>query len=431
MDELVLKTTIDNSYRPISITGEPVNHKFTQHHVCFYNTYHFGDIFFTQPAIKHICDANPNVTFYYWFSVGHAVYDGIPNLIHLEPIDDVISSKIITEKDSMRYENNNINMFEKYHHFFYEPYPLMSKDFSTFEYQEKSFIAFNTWWWSIFYGEDMNHVCVLEGFKKKMNVLNNTFGMFSGAAGVGKLTNDEGRSLESFGLSMNFDFDNHTPLNIYNGTPEGVLSDVSRATLPINQLKSTDIKDVRSNSNVHRCKMFPELGLIQSTDRFSEWIQLKHNKNLVFIYNYEPRAVSFMDKQTINTIIGDICRSNPHVHIIVPRYDTIFDGIENITCCDRDFGFTENRSCTNLLQIEHVLQYCRMVVTLPSGSTWTFMNRDISSYADRTIFYLWGDYEVYATKLNNWYKYGTGKTDDIIQCIGINELALLVRNFNY
>lgn len=354
MDELVLKTTIDNSYRPISITGEPVNHKFTQHHICFYNTYHFGDIFFTQPAIKHICDANPNVTFYYWFSVGHAVYDGIPNLIHLEPIDDVISSKIITEKDNMRYEGNT-EVFEKYHHFFYEPYPLMDKDFSTFEYQGKSFIAFNTWWWSIFYGEDMNHVCLLEGFKKKMNVLNNTFE-----------------------LSLNFDFDNH--------------------------------------------KMFPELGLIQSTDRFSEWIQLKHDKNLVFIYNYEPRAVSFMDKQTINTIIGDICRSNPYVHIIVPRHDTIFDDIENITCCDRDFGFTENRSCLNLLQIEHVLQYCRLVVTLPSGSTWTFMNRHISSYSDRTIFYLWGDYEVYAEKLNSWYKYGTGKTDDIIQCVAIDEL---------
>ena len=364
VESSVSKTIIDSSQRPMSVTGEPVNHKFNQHHVCFYNTYHFGDIFFTQPAIKHICDANPNVTFYYWFSVGHAVYDGIPNLIHLEPIDDVISSKIITEKDSMRYENNNINMFEKYHHFFYEPYPLMSKDFSTFEYQEKSFIAFNTWWWSIFYGEDMNHVCLLEGFKKKMNVLNNTFG-----------------------LSLNFDFDNH--------------------------------------------KLFPELGLIQSTDRFSEWIQSNHDKNLVFIYNYEPRAVTFMDKQTINTIIGDICRSNPHIHIIVPRHDTIFDDIENITCCDRDFGFTENRSCLNLLQIEHVLQYCRLVVTLPSGSTWTFMNRDISSYSDRTIFYLWGDYEVYVKKLNNWYKYGTGKTDDIIQCIGINELTVLVRNFNY
>jgi len=45
-----------------------------------------------------------------------------------------------------------------------------------------------------------------------------------------------------------------TPLNIYNGTHEGVPTDVPRATLPINQLKSTDIFDVRSNSNVHRCK---------------------------------------------------------------------------------------------------------------------------------------------------------------------------------
>ena len=47
----------------------------------------------------------------------------------------------------------------------------------------------------------------------------------------------------------------NTPLNILNGTPEGVPLDVSRATLPINQLKNTVIKDDRSNSNVHRCKM--------------------------------------------------------------------------------------------------------------------------------------------------------------------------------
>ena len=43
-------------------------------------------------------------------------------------------------------------------------------------------------------------------------------------------------------------------MNILNGTPSGVPLDVSRATLPINQLKSTVIFDDRSNSNVHRCK---------------------------------------------------------------------------------------------------------------------------------------------------------------------------------
>ena len=63
-----------------------------------------------------------------------------------------------------------------------------------------------------------------------------------------------------------------TPLNILNGTPEGVPLDVSRATLPINQLirgaerlnneihgilESTVIFDDRSNSNVHRCNYVP------------------------------------------------------------------------------------------------------------------------------------------------------------------------------
>ena len=50
-----------------------------------------------------------------------------------------------------------------------------------------------------------------------------------------------------------------TPLNILNGTPSGMPLDVSRATLPENQLKRTDIKDVRSDSNVHRCKAVTKL----------------------------------------------------------------------------------------------------------------------------------------------------------------------------
>ena len=363
-NDLIITSIIDNTRTPMSVTGEPFDIKNTQYHVCFYNIFHFGDIFFTQPFIKHICDANPNITFYCWFTVGHAAYEGIPNLIHLEPIDDVISSRISPEKNTLVYSLKNKDSYKKFYEFFYEPYPHFDKDFSTFVYQGKSFISFNTWCASLYYTEDMDYIYLLAGFIKKANLLNNIFG-----------------------LSLNFDFYNH--------------------------------------------KMFPELPLIPMTDFFSTWLTKNRKKNLVFIYNYEPRAVSFMDKQNMNAIIGDICRSNPHIHIIVPRYDAVFDGIENITCCDRDFGFTENRSCMNLLQIEHILQYCRLVVTLPSGSTWTFLNQHISSYADRTRFYLWGDYNVYAKKINNWYKYGTGKSDDIIKCVGINELALLVRNFNY
>jgi hypothetical protein len=79
MNCIVSKTIIDSSCRPITITGEPVDiqtypvaelplHKecseklvvggyeedkppdqSTHHHVCFYNTYHFGDIFLLNP----------------------------------------------------------------------------------------------------------------------------------------------------------------------------------------------------------------------------------------------------------------------------------------------------------------------------------------------------------------------------------------------
>lgn len=50
--------------------------------------------------------------------------------------------------------------------------------------------------------------------------------------------------------SLGFLLSNITPLNIYNGTPIGVQLDISRATLPINQLKSEVIFDDRSNSIV-------------------------------------------------------------------------------------------------------------------------------------------------------------------------------------
>lgn len=363
-DEPVLKTIIDSSRKPMSVTDEPVDTKNTRHHVCFYNVTHFGDIYFAQPFVKHICIANPDVTFYYWAPFGHAAYEGIPNLIHLEPISDVTCSTITTEKNTIIHSLKNKYSYKKYFDFFYENFPNFVRDFSTFEYRGMSFIAFNTWWPSLFYAEDMDYLCLLAGFKKKMILLNNIFG-----------------------LSLNFDFENN--------------------------------------------KMFPELPLINVPDHFTEWIKINRNKNIVFIYNYEPRNVSFLSKETINTTISKICHSNPHLHVIVPRYDDVFVGIENMTFCDRDFGFTENRTCANLLQIEHILQYCRLVITLPSGSTWTFMNRHISSYHGRTAFYLWGDYPEYAKRLNNWYKYATGKTNNIIQCVGIDDVATLVRNFNY
>ena len=368
-DEPVLKTIIDSSRKPMSVTDEPVDTKNTRHHVCFYNFTHFGDIYFAQPFVKHICSANPDVTFYYWASVGHAAYEGIPNLIHLEPISHVVSSEVIGDKNLIQYAIKYKNSYYKFNNFFYEPLLDYLRDFATFEYQGKTFIAFSTfnaWYRTYVYRlNDMEYIFLLAGFKTKMIML-----------------------ADIFGLSLKFDFENHI--------------------------------------------MIPELPAIPMTDRFLTWLPQNRQKNLIFFYNYKPRSMwNFMNIEQINAIIVNICISNPHLHVIVPRYDDVFVGIENMTFCDRDFGFTENRTCLNLLQIEHILQYCRLVITLPSGSTWTFLNRRLLSCRGRTAFYLWGDYPEYAKKLNNWYKYATGKTDDVIRCVGIDDVGLLVRNFNY
>ena len=48
----------------------------------------------------------------------------------------------------------------------------------------------------------------------------------------------------------------NTPLNILNGTPERRTTRCERATLPVNQLKSTNLAEVHSNSNVRRCKYY-------------------------------------------------------------------------------------------------------------------------------------------------------------------------------
>jgi hypothetical protein len=48
-----------------------------------------------------------------------------------------------------------------------------------------------------------------------------------------------------------------TPLKILNGTPLGVQSRTSMATLPINELKKAGIYDACPILNLHRCKLPP------------------------------------------------------------------------------------------------------------------------------------------------------------------------------
>jgi serine/threonine protein kinase len=97
--------------------------------------------------------------------------------------------------------------------------------------------------------------------------------------------------------------DIYTPLNILNGTPEGVPLDVSRATLPINQLKSTVIKDDRSNSNVHRCKHNNMDDINKTSKKIIDIdhpmnVLLKHNKSYDVFSKYIQETTPKTQTQT-------------------------------------------------------------------------------------------------------------------------------------
>jgi hypothetical protein len=92
-------------------------------------------------------------------------------------------------------------------------------------------------------------------YKKILLSLNQVYTIFSSTSIFSTYSQNTNDIYTSEDLKLDATKGRHfTPLNILNGTPLGVPLDVSRATLPINQLKSTVIKDDRSNSNVHRCK---------------------------------------------------------------------------------------------------------------------------------------------------------------------------------
>ena len=104
-------------------------------------------------------------------------------------------------------------------------------------------------------------------------------------------------------------------------------TDVPKATLPINQLKSADIKDVRSNSNVHRC-------IIKKMKRsFYKGIALDYTAqeydDEYSLCNYCNKC--YNDSFSTNTSIGS--QSSEEYTVKEPYNGNIWSGLKNIFCC--------------------------------------------------------------------------------------------------
>jgi hypothetical protein len=317
--------------------------------VCFFSVQHFGDNFFAQPFIRNICKNNPDLSFKYWFFLGHFMFDNIEsNLSSLEHVQNFnYTSTLINgnpPEDIISTDQTLKNLFisnEKTPYF-------------VFSYNSSQYIAFNIWGSSL-HSSDIDICSYSKGIKNNIDKIN-----------------------ESFNMHIAYD----STINIENTMPK---------------INDCDISI------------------------FNKFYNENSDKKYVFIYNFKPRSLHYPIQ--IDNIICNLATKYPHTIFIVPIYKPEYEKIANIKCCDRDFRCYVDISCKNLAMLSKIITQCNIVITLPSGSTWTFFNDKMSTQT----FYILESPE-YAYRINDWYKLAYNSQTNILQNIRINDIETLIEN---
>lgn len=154
---------------------------------------------------------------------------------------------------------------------------------------------------------------------------------------------------------------------------------------------------------------------------FTNFYNSNADKKYIFFYNFKPRSLHY--PIPLDDIICSLAMKYPHIIFIVPIYKPEYENIVNIKCCDKDFGCFVDISCKNLAMLSSIITFCNIVITLPSGSTWTFFNDKMNT---QTFYIL--EWPEYACKINTWYKIAYNVHTDILQNIQCNDIEKLIEN---
>ena len=117
-------------------------------------------------------------------------------------------------------------------------------------------------------------------------------------------------------------------------------------------------------------------------------------KDYVFIFNYKPRSVHF-DMNRLENYIDFQVKNNK---VILANYSKKYDNNENVLFFEKCFNIKPTPDCLNLKKIWDIICYCKKIIILPCGATWTFFHK-LPDLKKNQIYMFEGD--SYITKLNN------------------------------
>lgn len=132
--------------------------------LCFYSHAHIGDIIFSNPFIRKICESNKNDIFYQWCLYGNELVTGSENLFYLEKNKFNYNSSFLSGDAPENYTDSTFlkNLFISNH----------NTDIFDFVYEEKHIIALNTWCSPIGCNSDVDFQQLYNGFINKINKIN-------------------------------------------------------------------------------------------------------------------------------------------------------------------------------------------------------------------------------------------------------------------
>jgi hypothetical protein len=318
--------------------------------ICFFNTQHFGDVFSFQPFILQICKNNPEINFYYWFILGHILYENkVNNLFYIENnIIPTYNNKIINgypPENVLTCDENIKKMF----------IGNASNTNFIFEYNNNKYIGINVWC-HVLKCPDFCFRELQYGFNNIINIVNT-----------------------EHKLNINISNENNNIL-----------------------------PTIKNNVNINK---------------FLEWEKINNDKTYIFFYNFKPRSLTALN---YNSYIKNLAIIFHNIIFIVPVFDESLINLENIKYCDKDFDCEYDTRCTNLLMIEKIQQFCKLIFIIPSGSSWLFLNDDVEKYDNNVIYLV--EHHYYKNKLNNWYNIYTNNKNELINNIDINNITSLIQS---
>ena len=136
--------------------------------ICFYSTNHLGDILFSNPFIKKICDSNPTKKFYQWSLYGNELVCGPTNLYYLNfQKCDKYNNNFVSGLAPEDFISNDYlkQLFIKNHH----------SSIVHFKYEQHDYIGLNTWCIALGCSEDVNLIQLTSCYNIKIQEINQRF----------------------------------------------------------------------------------------------------------------------------------------------------------------------------------------------------------------------------------------------------------------